>query len=205
MSWQSEFPEFPEADMPAEILALVRSGTLKDVSWHNDTCPSFSKPGSDAVLFVDYAQSSARESDAGGRYIVQGTGDFYEELYCGDDITAALAAASRPDTQTMDFKQDLDDLIGEARTTKTARDKLLDKVYRDLCRLGMGQDLLDDGEEMAAANLAVTLQDWDEFQHFSLEQLRQVVHDIIDRFKQLKIRDDDELRQALDKLVGEDD
>ena len=37
--WKREFYE--SYAVPAEIESLVAAGTLSDISWHNDVCPSF--------------------------------------------------------------------------------------------------------------------------------------------------------------------
>jgi hypothetical protein len=53
--WQTEFPDYPIADMPA-----IPDG-FEDTSWHNDACPSFTHPDSRMVLWVDYADPAQRE------------------------------------------------------------------------------------------------------------------------------------------------
>lgn len=71
-----------------------------DTSWHNDSCPSFSKQLDDhrrVCLWIDYADPAERETGVAGRYYVCIYGDEHGEalgkLYLGDDIAAAIKAA----------------------------------------------------------------------------------------------------------------
>jgi hypothetical protein len=60
MTYQTEFPDFAEADMPA-----IPAGFF-DTSWHNDTCPSFTSDQLGLTITVDYADPSKREYE--GKY-----------------------------------------------------------------------------------------------------------------------------------------
>lgn len=53
MTYTTEFPDFPAADMP-RVPAYWR-----DTSWHNDTCPSFEFGR--FRIFIDYADPAMRE------------------------------------------------------------------------------------------------------------------------------------------------
>ena len=55
MAWREEFPDF---DGAADCASLVADG-WEDVSWHNDTSPSFERHG--IVVWVDYVDPSLRE------------------------------------------------------------------------------------------------------------------------------------------------
>jgi len=55
MSWQTEFPDFPAADLPA-----IPPG-FEDTSWHNDTCPSFTSDEAGLTIWVDYLAPASRE------------------------------------------------------------------------------------------------------------------------------------------------
>ena len=57
----SQFPDYPIASLPA-------MWDWEDVSWHNDTCPSF-KRGS-FLLWVDYPDPRDREDFEGFRFIL---------------------------------------------------------------------------------------------------------------------------------------
>ena len=57
----SEFPDYPKASLPD-------LWDWEDVSWHNDTCPSF-KRGS-FLVWVDYPDPREREDYEGYRFIL---------------------------------------------------------------------------------------------------------------------------------------
>jgi|LakMenE01Jun11ns_1017448.scaffolds.fasta_scaffold9235343_2 hypothetical protein len=54
-NWKTEFPDFPEADMPA-----LPEG-WEDISWRNDACPNFVNYKLGVALFVDFAEPEKRE------------------------------------------------------------------------------------------------------------------------------------------------
>ena len=86
MTYLIQFPDFDDHATPAQLLALG----FQDISWQNDTCPSFERKG--FVLYVDYADINLSELK-GARFSVIGTprdsdlehGDF-------DNLSDALAA-----------------------------------------------------------------------------------------------------------------
>jgi hypothetical protein len=87
--WRHEFPDFTAAELPA-IPAEWR-----DVSWHNDTCPSWETP-SMAYVFIDYADDARREMPGGARYSVMSDGDV---ILSTDDFDSVLATV-RADAET---------------------------------------------------------------------------------------------------------
>lgn len=95
MNWRTAHPK---AEVPSQIDQLVTAGTLIDISWGNDTQPSFyhrdarSADGNrDVRLWVDYAEPTERECDRGTRYAVV---DHNSEttILETDDLAAALTA-----------------------------------------------------------------------------------------------------------------
>lgn len=64
MAFQTEFPDFPAADMPA-----IPAG-FEDCSWHNDACPSFVSDQLGLSLFIDYASPLSRELPYSKRFTV---------------------------------------------------------------------------------------------------------------------------------------
>lgn len=95
-TWKTEFDT--GYSVPAEICQLVDSGQLEDVSWHNDTCPSFARADvpvedKDLRLWVDHANPYQREVETNNRFTVTVQGDdYYHCLYDGDDVSEALRA-----------------------------------------------------------------------------------------------------------------
>ncbi|MGX1323269.1 hypothetical protein AB7M17_006722 [Bradyrhizobium sp. USDA 377] len=88
MTWKTEFPDFPEADMPAIPADFV------DTSWHNNACPSFTSDEAELTVWIDYLDVSQREHGSGHRFTIEPqrngveiTGDWFS----GDDWTEALA------------------------------------------------------------------------------------------------------------------
>jgi len=63
--WRYEFPDYPIADMPDV------PDTWKDVSWHNDTCPSFETPSGNTV-YIDRAIDADREMPGAERFHIMG-------------------------------------------------------------------------------------------------------------------------------------
>src|SRR5215471_6706565 len=64
MTYKTEFPNFPDADMPAIPPGFV------DGSWHNDACPSFHNEARGLQIYVDYADPAKREVEGMTRYTV---------------------------------------------------------------------------------------------------------------------------------------
>lgn len=89
-----EFSDFDLASLPAEC------GTLfKDISWHNDSCPSFEVDAmTEVTLYVDYPDHQAHLAEWIGdermlRYCVIRVGlNFTEEIAYTDDWEAVLLA-----------------------------------------------------------------------------------------------------------------
>lgn len=92
MTFQIEFPDFDAATMPA-----IPAG-FEDVSWHNDTCPSFLNETAGLIIFVDFANPSDREFPETVRFTLhtynEGIGETIAESDdCRDIETAILARA----------------------------------------------------------------------------------------------------------------
>jgi hypothetical protein len=64
MTFQTEFPDFPAADLPA-----IPAG-FNDTSWHNNSAPSFENRAVGLSIWIDYADVSLREFEGGKRFIV---------------------------------------------------------------------------------------------------------------------------------------
>lgn len=63
MTYQTEFPDFPAADMPA----LPDGCGFVDTSWHNDACPSFTSDEIGLTIWVDFLDPALCEyQDAQG-------------------------------------------------------------------------------------------------------------------------------------------
>ncbi len=58
MTYRTEFPDYPAADMPA-----LPEG-FEDTSWHNDACPSYSN--AHFLVWIDYLDPAQREHE--GKY-----------------------------------------------------------------------------------------------------------------------------------------
>lgn len=74
MSFLIEFPDYPAAEMPA-----IPDG-WKDISWHNDACPSFDAYG--YHVFVDYADPAKREFPDTMRFVVMDEDEESGEQVC---------------------------------------------------------------------------------------------------------------------------
>ena len=69
MSWKSEFG--PGYGVPPEFDKMVEQGRLKDLSWHNDSCPSFGLGAQDDLrVFVERSDPALREEPGSKRYTV---------------------------------------------------------------------------------------------------------------------------------------
>jgi hypothetical protein len=96
MSWRDQFPDFPAADIPADIPAAWR-----DKSWRYDACPSWLICGhalSDMLsIFIDEAEPSARSwGPDGKRFSINlTTGEAEQSLFVSDDWAVTLETAER--------------------------------------------------------------------------------------------------------------
>ncbi len=68
-----EFPSYELKDMPDDIKNAVLKGWIEDVSWHNDSMPSFSANG--LTLWVDFRERKLREFSEGKRFAVSRADD----------------------------------------------------------------------------------------------------------------------------------
>ncbi len=87
MTYRTEFPDYPASDLPAIPASFV------DSSWHNDACPCFINEAAGLIIWVDYAEPSAREYPDQARFHVsrydQGP---TEEIIATDDWSEVLTA-----------------------------------------------------------------------------------------------------------------
>ena len=95
MTWQTEFADFPAADMPA-----IPQGWI-DSSWHNDTCPSFQfLVGTEADSNYQFARVWIAESDPElreyldcPRFTITFEGNVFFAAFATDDWQEVLAYA----------------------------------------------------------------------------------------------------------------
>jgi hypothetical protein len=84
--YQTAFPDYPPADMPALPYGF------SDSSWHNDVCPSYSSELFGLRIWIDYVDPAQREVDQDERFLVtpldDGTHDVFVQT---DDWNAVLA------------------------------------------------------------------------------------------------------------------
>ena len=66
MTFQTEFPDYPVADMPK----LPVHGDFVGTSWHNDACPSIASDALGLRVWIDFADKSVREFEDGPRFII---------------------------------------------------------------------------------------------------------------------------------------
>ena len=91
MAWKEEFPDF---DGDADCASLIGGG-WEDVSWHNDTCPSFECSG--VVIWVDYVDPMLREyPDAPGRFAVMTR---HNDAVIGEYLTLAGAVLAAEEVE----------------------------------------------------------------------------------------------------------
>lgn len=64
MTWSTEFPDFPAADLPEEVKGWC------DLSWRNDSCPAFMAPSARYMVFIDYTDEAKREWPGIPRFVV---------------------------------------------------------------------------------------------------------------------------------------
>ncbi|MBT6935974.1 MAG: hypothetical protein HN982_00140 [Candidatus Marinimicrobia bacterium] len=57
--------EFPRFELPKGV--IIPKG-FKDISWHNDICPSFSNVDKNLVLYIDYDDLDEREEPDGKQF-----------------------------------------------------------------------------------------------------------------------------------------
>ncbi len=95
MGWVKEFGR--EYDVPLAIQSIVNDGISQDLSWHNDTAPSFGfindAPGTTALdirLWVDHPDPSEREKPKSDRYAVQVFSN--DKVLTFEPFTAAVPA-----------------------------------------------------------------------------------------------------------------
>jgi len=67
MTYKTEFPDYPENDMPRVPIGF------DDVSWHNDAMPRFENEALGLTLWVDYRDPEQRETPDGKRFLLVNT------------------------------------------------------------------------------------------------------------------------------------
>lgn len=90
---QTHATEFPEVEIPPQVLALLETDGLVDESWGNDAAPSFSVGNNDRYLriWVDHHDRDKRQMSVGGpRFFLIDSDD--EVILEGNDIDAIIAA-----------------------------------------------------------------------------------------------------------------
>lgn len=115
-NFTEEFPDFPADTMPA-----IPEGWA-DVSWHNDTCPSF-ETRNGLTVFVDYADASLREFPEAPRFSIQQTFS-RDDMMASDDFDAILAFVAAHVHVTRP------DLITDATLAKAAKVGDLDSALQ---------------------------------------------------------------------------
>lgn len=90
MTFQTEFPNFRVADMPA-----IPAG-FEDRSWRNDACPTFINESAGLMLWIDFANPDDREHEDVKRFGLceynDGIGD---EIVMTDDWSEVLSTIEK--------------------------------------------------------------------------------------------------------------
>lgn len=142
-NYRKEFPDYPEADMPA-----IPAG-FEDTSWHNDVCPTIGSDSLRLSIFIDYADVAQRELGADtDRFIVlqldaDGCYTGEQPLVATDDWNEVLAFIAISEAATLPTINDA--MAAVHRFFKTEPD-------------GTYQDDLWDG--YSAAERLSSIRDW---------------------------------------------
>ena len=64
MTYKTEFPDYPAADMPALPEGFI------DNSWHNNSAPSYESRALGLNIWIDYADPKMHEIQSGKRFQV---------------------------------------------------------------------------------------------------------------------------------------
>ena len=91
MNYKTEFPQFDDN------ISLPEG--WEDESWHNNACPSFSKPLNDnfrVVLWYDYKKPELRDSPSLKRFSldVHENDEFFHNLCMSDSLEEVLSVAN---------------------------------------------------------------------------------------------------------------
>lgn len=86
MTYRTEFPDFPAADMPEIPFGF------DDMSWRNDACPRFDSEALGLTLWIDFKDPAQREIEHGGKRFTLVIGDEPEAIEESDDMADILAA-----------------------------------------------------------------------------------------------------------------
>jgi hypothetical protein len=87
-NYQTEFPDFPPADLPA-----IPQG-FEDNSWHNDSCPNFISAELGLRIWIDFADSKQRDIMEGSRFTLEPSDneDNITDAICSDEWPVILEA-----------------------------------------------------------------------------------------------------------------
>ena len=148
MAYREEFPDFDDAE---SCVSLIGDG-WEDVSWHNDTSPSFERSG--VVIWVDYVDPSLREfPERYDRFAVMIRGN---DALIGECATLAEALAIA--------RQGSVEVIGE-RFASVLSGWLKHSQWEEMRRVNVGNvgdsvcashDFCDANEAMSKAFMSVT-------------------------------------------------
>lgn len=136
MSFFEYFPEFPDADVPAEIRAAVDAGELVRVDAACNLIPSLALPEADrwadeAELFLCEADPTKRHGELRDacRFLVQNLSLSNEPIYEGGDVAAAISALkdARVAQQLLVWATNSDEL-SRAEAYRRAADALIGKT-----------------------------------------------------------------------------
>lgn len=135
MTYQSEFPDFDPATMPA-----IPAG-FEDESWHNDVCPNFHAAAEGLTVWIDYADPALSEfgEDGGARFnLVYGDQPEADGVYLpppgdrltvyeGDDYAALLNALSvwRSRVTSVTMSDELTQFCAQQHLTPASADEML--------------------------------------------------------------------------------
>lgn len=86
--------EFPDFDHTPEL-----PEGFDDVSWHNDSSPSFQFIDTGNTLYLNYRDPARREYEAACFVLTDGRDTDTKTLYVGDDIAEGLRIAMAPHIQ----------------------------------------------------------------------------------------------------------
>ena len=113
MTFKTAFPDYPADDIPGVFLAAP----WRDVSWHNDACPSFALTlpfqNREAHVYVDYADPTKRELEQIERFCIRITDD--EGCFSDDSAKAITSLATNSLAHALVFVEE-QTLVAEYET-----------------------------------------------------------------------------------------
>lgn len=164
MTFQIEFPDFDPATMPT-----IPQG-FDDVSWGNDTCPSFLNEIAGLIIFVDYADAAKREYAETPRFSlsIYDNGNTGEYVVASDDWRAIEIAVFeyqfKPVRQSV--KQGLAAMCSRLADDAAQR-SFLGKAYADLVGYDpFADDVAATVESVADLYVDVLVEHWKAYAGF---------------------------------------